>query len=217
MPTLHIHADESGDLKFTRGGSRHFTFAAAWTYDPAPLATELTNLRFSHLRNGDDIERFHANQDRDWLRRQVVTKLTAFDNWSFAAIVVDKSKLHPTLQDPRRFYPRFLPMVLRFVLRGRVEPGTDRILIYTDTLPISGKKKAVEKAIHQWCALDVPEEITFRIYHHSAASNAWLQVVDYCAWAVHRKYEHNNMTYYELLRSRLAAQELYLWPSVVYR
>ena len=102
MPTLHIHADESGDLKFTRGGSRHFTFAAAWTYDPAPLATEVTSLRFSHLRNGDDIERFHANQDRDWLRRQVVAKLIAFDNWSFAAIVVDKSKLHPTLQDPIR-------------------------------------------------------------------------------------------------------------------
>lgn len=65
MPTLHIHADESGDLKFTRGGRRHFTFTAACGLRPGPLTTALTNLRFSQLGNGDDIERFHAHQDRE--------------------------------------------------------------------------------------------------------------------------------------------------------
>ncbi|HEX7051725.1 MAG TPA: DUF3800 domain-containing protein [Longimicrobiales bacterium] len=212
MPTLHIHADESGDLRFDSRGSRFYTFAAAWTYDPAPLARELIDLRFSLLREGENIERFHANPDRNWLRRRVVDTITAHDRWSCAAVVVDKGKLYTPLQDPIRFYPKFLPMVLRFVLRGRVAPDTHRVLIYTDLIPLNKKKKAIEKAIHQWCALDVPRDVIFHIYHHASASNAWLQVADYCSWAVHRKHEYGNTTYYDAIQPHLAAPELFLWP-----
>ena len=211
MPTIHIHADESGDLRFDRAGSRYFTFAAAWTYDPAPLAASLQELRFSLLRDGNNLERFHAANDRPWCRNAVFRELTARQDWNFAALVVDKGRLFSDFRDPLRFYPRFMPAVLTFILKGRLRPRTDRILIYTDRLPVERKKKAVEKAIHQSCVSCVKDGIRFHMYHHDSASNAWLQVADYCCWAVHRKYEHHDSTYYDQLRSHLAAPELYLW------
>lgn len=118
MATVHIHADESGDLRFDQAGSRHFTFAAVWTYDPRPLADRLRSLRFGMLRDGENLERFHAKNDRYWCRRCVIDEMVAETGWSFAAVVVNKSRLYSALQDPLRFYPKFMAMVLAFVLKG---------------------------------------------------------------------------------------------------
>ena len=38
VATLHIALDEAGNLNFSPRGSKYYVFAAAWTYDPAPLA-----------------------------------------------------------------------------------------------------------------------------------------------------------------------------------
>jgi hypothetical protein len=44
--------DESGNLTFKPTGSKYYVFTAAWTYDPAPLANDLTGLRFALLKQG---------------------------------------------------------------------------------------------------------------------------------------------------------------------
>ena len=72
MPTLHVHLDESGNLSFTPNGTKHFIFAAAWTYDPRPLADELTALRFRLLKSGVDVHTFHAAEDQQRNRDAVV-------------------------------------------------------------------------------------------------------------------------------------------------
>lgn len=64
MPTLHIHLDEAGNLEFSPKGSRYFVFAASWTYEPEALAAALTQLRFSLLRDGHDLDSFHATEDK---------------------------------------------------------------------------------------------------------------------------------------------------------
>lgn len=45
-------------------------------------------------------------------------------------------------------------------------------------------------------------------YHHKKESNAWIQVADYCSWAVFRKWEGGDPRTYNQLQSRLAAPEL---------
>ena len=212
MPTIHIHADESGDLRFDGGGSRYFVCAAAWTYEPVALADRLRALRFSLLRDGENLERFHASDDRAWCREKVIEALTAEDRWRFAALVVDKERIYHHLRDPLKFYPRFLPMVLAFVLQGRLAPGTDRVLIYTDRIPVQRRRRAVEKAIQRSCKQALDDGIAFRMYHHASASNNWLQVADYCSWTVYRKYSADDRSYYDRWRRHMASSELYLWP-----
>ncbi|MGH7567789.1 MAG: hypothetical protein ACREL9_02290, partial [Gemmatimonadales bacterium] len=75
MPTLHVHLDESGDLTFKPAGTRFYVFTAAWTYDPAPLAGALSALRFSLLKQGHDLHRFHATADKQVNRNAVVAAL----------------------------------------------------------------------------------------------------------------------------------------------
>lgn len=208
MPTLHIALDESGDLNFSPSGSRYYIFAAAWTYDPAPFAHALTELRFSLLKQGHDLVAFHATEDRQAHRDAVVDILAGTDHWRFAAIVVDKPKVHPTLREPEKFYPRFALMVLRFILRGRLYPQADRVLIFTDSLPVKRRRETAEKAIKTACRAELLDTMPFYSYHHHRASNCWIQAADYCSWAIYRKSQSGDARTCVRLQPRLARPEL---------
>lgn len=208
MATLHISLDESGDFTFSPRGTRYFTFAATWTYDPLPLAQDITSLRISLLKSGMDISSFHASADKQSVRNSVMEVLNTHTNWYFAAIVVEKSKVYPHLYDPRRFYPEFAAKVMRFILRYRVTEDTETILFFTDTLPINKRREGVEKAIKSVCRSEIRRDIQFHSFHHERASNAWIQVADYCSWAIFRKWEHNDDRAYRQINGRMQASEL---------
>jgi hypothetical protein len=210
MPALHVHFDESGDWSFTPKGSRYLILAVAWTYDPEPLAQALTRLRFDLVRQGKNIDRFHAAEDEQATRNRVVQAIVADKTWSFAAAVMEKRKINPTLREPQRFYPTFTGALLRFVLRSRLRPNTDRVLVYADTLPLPrAKHEGVLKAIKTTCARELaPSGAAHHVFSHSSGSNKWLQVVDYCCWSMSRKWERADLRTYAQLQPRLAAVEL---------
>jgi hypothetical protein len=210
LSTLHIHTDESGNFDFSPKGSRYYVFAAAWTYHPAALAANLSALRLEQIKagHGEFLSSFHACEDSPWLRDRVISVLLSHTPWSFAAIVVEKAKVNPSIYDPQHFYPKFLTMVLRFILRGRVRPGTSQILIYADTLPMVRKQAtSVQVAIKSSCQRE-QTNIPFHVLNHRRESNAWLQVADYCCWSVCRKWEHGNTDAYDRLKVKLSATEI---------
>lgn len=150
--TLHIHLDESGDLVFSPNGTRFYVFAAVWTYDPAPLASDLVALRFRLLKQGLNIERFHATDDHPATRDSVIQRLVHYPAWRFAAIVIEKRKVPPGDQEPRwRFYSRFACVPVRFILRSPVRAKANKVLIYTDRLPQEVHRESTEKAIKKAC------------------------------------------------------------------
>ena len=100
-------------------------------------------------------------------------------------------------------------MVLRFIFRGRVRHDTSQVLVYTDTLPFNKKQArgAVEVAIKKSCRDDLGDR-PFHVFNHRLESNAWLQVADYCTWAIQRKWENLDDSSYRRLVPRLAATEI---------
>lgn len=206
MSTLHIHLDESGDFRFTPKGSKYYVFAAVWTFHPQELATSVTNLRFSLLKQGYNLPCFHAAPDQQRNRDAMVNNICAFSDWYWVAVVVDKHKVNPIIREPHKFYPKFAAMPLRFILKGRKQDAS-KVLIYTDTLPVQNQKESVEKAIKTVCREEL-SGIDFHTYHHPTTSNVWLQVADYCAWATQRKWRDGDTRTYEKLANNLAQPEL---------
>jgi hypothetical protein len=175
-----------------------------------PLAVKLNALRFNLIKQGHGLDLccFHACDDPPLRRQSVIDLIRLHPSWNFASLVVDKPRLNPSLYEPQDFYPKFLTMVLNFVLRGRVKPETNQILIYTDTLPFTKKQAAaVESAIKKSCRAEIPT-IPFHILHHRIESNYWIQIADYCCWSVCRKWEHGDNDAYNRLRHKLAAIEI---------
>jgi hypothetical protein len=212
MPTLHIHVDESGEFNFNPAGSRYYIFTATWTYDPIPLSAQLTQLRYSIVKagHGASLSAFHACNDPAPRRELVIEAMLKHAQWNFASIVIEKRKVNPVIRDPEKFYPKFLAMLLRFIFRGRIRPGTHKVIIYTDTLPFPNKKKTteVEIAIKTSCRKDLPPIISFEVCNHRRDSNPWIQATDYCSWAICKKWEHGNPDVYNRLKIRMALPEL---------
>lgn len=213
MASLHIHLDESGNFDFSPRGTRYYIFTTAWTYEPLPLAHELTALRFSLIKAGHNSETlscFHACDDPLRIRERVIDMLLTRKTWWFASIVVDKCRVNPSIREPLKFYPKFLSMLLKFVLRGRVRTDTSQVLIYTDTLPLRTKQETAAAliAIKSSCQNDMRRKIPFQVCNHRRESNAWLQVADYCSWSVCRKWERTDDSTYLRLGPRLAATEI---------
>lgn len=216
MTTLHIHVDESGDFDFSPKGSQYYLFTTAWTYNPAPMAAALNALRFQLIKDGhfrpnvlEDLAGFHACDDPRPRREAVIGVLRNHLDWNFASIVVQKNRVNPAIYDPGDFYPKFLAMVIKFILRGRVRPRTNQVLIYTETLPM--RTRAMKAAVNQTLKASCQRELNgkpFKIMHHVSESNYWLQVVDYCSWSVCRKWESHDTWAYDLLHPRIAATEI---------
>ena len=207
MPTLHVHLDESGDFNFSSSGSRFYTFAIAWTFEPAALAQAVTSLRFSLIKTGRDIESFHAAEDRQHHRNLFVQTILGFNDWRFAALVVEKAKVNPSIRAPEQFYPKFLASMLRFIFRGSIRESASSLIAFTDTLPINRNREAVVKAIKESCRMELGS-IPFEILHHRRESNVWIQVADYCSWSVFRKWQSGDLRTYEQIQARLQAPEL---------
>lgn len=218
VSTLHIHLDESGDFNFYRGkdASIYYIFAVTWTYEPQPLANQLTLLRFRFLREGIDISKFHAaddNKKNRSVRDTVVQYLVGSKGWRYCAVVVEKPKVDPFFHkhtNRANFYSSYALMPLLFIFRGGVRADTQRVLIYTDRLPPFKREdqRFVTSAIKRAAHRELSPKITFHIYHHSSESNAWLQVTDYCCWAVHRKWEIGDREMYDGLLSHLSKPEI---------
>lgn len=212
MPTLHIHVDESGEFNFSPSGSRYYIFTAVWTYDPVPLAADLTNLRYSIIKagHGPNLSAFHACEDPVPRRELVIATMLRHSQWNFASIVINKRHINPAIREPDTFYPKFMAYILKFIFKGRIHPHTPKVLIYTDTLPFPNKKKstAVEIAIKSACRKDLPPTISFEVCNHRRESNPWIQVADYCCWSVCRKWEHGSTDAYDRFKVKLAATEI---------
>jgi hypothetical protein len=171
------------------------------------LARDLTALRYTLVKAGVDIDSFHACEDLQATRDAVVALVRKHTDWHFASIVIGKPKLNPAIRDQAAFYPKFASMVLRFVFKGRIRPDTSQVLIHTDTLPVGKQRAAVEASIKKAAHADLGG-VPFCTFHHARASNAWLQVADYCSWAVYRRWEKKDDRTYLQLWPFLAKTEL---------
>ena len=132
----------SARLDLSPKGTRYYVFAVTWTYAPSRLATTLTNLRFGLNKAGYDLCEFHAPPDPPPRRTLVLNAMQADPDWKYAAVVVEKPKVHPSIRDPQHFYPKFARMPLNLVLEFRIRPGTSQAMIYTGRMPVSGQPRA---------------------------------------------------------------------------
>lgn len=206
--TLHIFIDEAGNPGFTDKARHGFlVFAVAWTYEPKFLSDRLTALRFRLLKEGQDLYQFHAGEDHDPRRQEALRTITAHRDWTFVACVIAKEKVIALERPISILYPKYLSIPLRYVLRVATKPITKKIIICTDNLPGKSDHKPTHAAIKRELGRELDPEIRYHLYHHPIVSNAGLQVADYCAWAVRRKWEDGKTDYYDQLKQHLALPE----------
>jgi hypothetical protein len=202
MPYLFV--DESGDFDFGSTGSRYFIFGVLSTPNPEALTTSLTALRYELLHGGQEIECFHATDDRQVVRDRVFQVLRKCAPFDLDFLVIEKAAIPEDEREPTRFYPRFGHALVETVLT-RYAGNRDRIIVITDRIPLKRHRNAVEKAFKIAIRQTLGDR-AFTIAHHASAAHGALQAADYCLWAVQRKWKTGDERSYGLVADLIRSE-----------
>jgi len=206
--TLYLFIDEAGNFDFSVRGTKYFVLTCLIEERPFPSYDRLRTLRYDLLEEGTNIEYFHCAEDRQSVRNQVFSIIRDnLDHVDLCSMIVQKNKTNPSLREASRFYTKTFRMLMKWVIEKHVHgKGYERVILFTDVMPVAKKRKAMEKGVKMELAAILREGVEYRIYHHQSKSNLNLQVVDYCNWAIYRKWVKGDERSYDVIRRSIDAE-----------
>jgi len=204
---LYVFLDESGNFDFSRGGTKYFVLTSLSKERPFAAYQELAELKYDLIEKGEGLEYFHASENQQHIRDAVFEIIqTHMGGIRLDSVVVEKRKLWPAWRAPEKFYARMLGYLLRHLLDKCEADKYQQVVVITDRLPLNKKRGAVEKSIKKTLAEMLPGGVRYRLLHHDAKSNFDLQIVDYCCWAIYRKWDTRDERSYNLISSVIASE-----------
>lgn len=207
METLYIFLDEGGNLDFSPTGTPYFTLTSVTCRRPFTLNTQLDSYKYDLIEFGKDKQYFHCSEDNRHIREGVFSRIaTRLPDMKLDSLIVEKRKTGPALREERRFYPEMLGYLLRYIIRRESGDHIEEIVVITDEIPLKNKRQAVEKAVKQTLSHMLPDEVVYRVLHHSSRAHYGLQVADYCNWAIYRKWMTDDRAHYNQIRSAIASE-----------
>jgi Protein of unknown function (DUF3800) len=204
---LYVFLDEAGNLSFDLNGTRYFSLTSITLERPFYIYQPLADLKYDLMEAGLEIEYFHASEDAQQVRDKVFQIIGIYISaFRIDSLIIEKRKTGPALQTDEKFYPKMVGYLLRYVLEHVPLNDFSHVFIITDRIPLARKKKAIEKAIKTVLAEMLPEGANYRIFHHDSKSNFCLQMVDYCNWAIYRKWDRQDMRSYVLIQKAIKSE-----------
>lgn len=204
---IYLFLDEGGNLDFSPSGTKFFTLTTIAAERPFALYAPLSNLRYDLLEEACEFEYFHATEDKQIVRDRVFKVIQ--DNLAglrIDSLVVEKSKTGPALREMEEFYPRMMGYLLRFLFEREFLKGFDEVIVITDSIPMNNKRRAIERAVKTTLARMLPSGVTYRVHHYASKTSRYLQVADYCNWAIYRKWENKDLRSYNLIAGAIKSE-----------
>jgi hypothetical protein len=208
-----VFIDESGDLGFSLRSSKHFAVVALVSPDPTtleriPKRVRRRKLRKS-LRRKPELKFHNSNPD---VRRLVLRMIAEVTGTRIFCVIVEKRRsLDPPYPDSIELYQHACGTLLRGVLRSERIDGDLQVVLDARR----GNRKAdidldlhLRSEIASECrslGLIPPDRI--RMSRYDSHSSGGLQVVDFVAGAVRRKYEEGDDSYYRIVLQLIALEK----------
>lgn len=208
---LYIFLDEGGDFNFSDKGSEYFTISSFTTWrDWSEVYSKFEQQKYDLLEYGINQEKFHCCEDNPHVRNNIFNILNNYFNDSISridSIIAEKRKTGPALQEEKQFYSRLLGYLLRHIFEQINKTLISEVIVITDSLPINKKKGIFKKEIKAALKEKLKDTgIKFRIYHHPSNTHYGLQIIDYCNWAIFRKWEKNQNNYYNIIKKNVKSE-----------
>lgn len=210
----YIFLDESGDLGFNfkkKGTSKVFIITCLFIENKRPLEKIVRKIH-SELQKKykRKLGVLHAVKEKPITRQRLLRRLAEID-CSIITIYFNKLKVYTKLQDEKQvLYNYVTNILLDRIYTKKLVPIKDKIILIAS-------KRETNKFLNE----------NFRTYLNNQAKNKHkidmevliktpseeksLQAVDFACWAVFRKYEKEDDSYYNLIKSKIV-EEAPLFP-----
>ena len=147
---------------------------------------------------------FHATEDQQDVRNRVFDCLRSFD-FRVDTTVLEKAKAKPEVRRSQSsFYKLAWYLHLKYVA-PRITRQEDGLLIVAAKIGTHKDRTtfsdAVSEVVAQACA-----GVAYRPAFWASVSDPFLWVVDYCSWAIQRKWERGDGRSYDLIKDRIKSE-----------
>jgi len=204
MSRAYIFSDEAGCFVFQKNGraSKYFIVCTVTMAD-CNIGTGLSELRrdmiWRKMPVKDDM--FHCTEDKQIVRDEVFGYIQQCD-FKIDATILEKSKAQPQVRrSQERFYQ--YAWYYHFKNQGKaILRGHDEAFI---TAAAIGTKKG--QAVYTNAVNDVMQQtirgVEWATSFPASKSEPCLQIADYCAWAIQRKWERGCTRSYDLIQDKM--------------
>jgi hypothetical protein len=215
MSRLFIFADEAGCFTFNRNQnvSKYFILCTVVLED-CRVGTDLLDLRRQLAWDGQHElgDYFHASTDKQSVRDEVY-KVIAKHDFSIQATIMEKSKGQPQVVATKpTFYKYGFYFHFKFGVTSQIR-GKPEALVTTASLGQKKEKASFQSAVGDvmWQTKAVKE---WKADFMPCQADPCLQVADYCAWAIQRKWESagKDVRSYNLISPKIT-YEFDLWAK----
>ena len=203
MSRLHVFADESGTFDFRRGPNiSRFYIVCTVTMPSCDAGTDLLTLRRQLAWDGLSLgDYFYATTDTQAVRDHVFAAICKHD-FRIQATIMEKSKAQPEIRKTHaRFYQHAWYRHFQFGMSGSIRACSEMHI----TAASVGTKKG--QVAFTDAVRDVLRQTVGKRSHRASfwpcGTDPCLQLADYCAWAIQRKWESNDTRSYDLIKDRI--------------
>lgn len=184
--------------------SRYF-IATTVSMASCAVGHELTELRRELAWGGHELgEYFHAAHDKQAVRDEVY-KLICKHDFRIQATILEKSKAQPQVRKDRpRFYQYAWYYHFKHMAPKTVGDAAE-LMIVTASFGSKKEKSSFNGAVTDVLRQTLPS-VKYAANFCPAAADPCLSVVDYCAWAIQRKWEspeQRDKRSYDLIADRI--------------
>ncbi len=195
MKSLFIFIDESGNFDFSPKGTKYFVLSAVSTLNP--LGKEiLEEIKYDLMENGNDLEYFHAAEDKQSVRDLVYSFIENMKDIEIDSVIAQKNKTNPSLyisekkkktKKGGKLYTIALRTLLRYIFCRYDNPvKVGQLVIVLSSIFDVNKRELIKKIIKIY--LKQTFSNPFYLYFHESRSDKNTQIADYCCWAIYRKW-----------------------------
>jgi hypothetical protein len=217
--TLFIFLDESGNLDFSKNGTRFWSMTALCTYEPVQGREMLWDLMYTLAHQGTEIEYFHATEDTQEIRNEVFKRiLTLPDSYEVHSILADKPKAHPSLyrktvtrrgktasqKDEAPFYGLISRTVLKYIFRRARFSRAECIVVILSSIFDGEKRAAITSSLKTYLKNECQKP--FHLYFRANKADINCQIADYLGWAVARFWEKGDNRSLALVKHKINTQ-----------
>jgi len=200
--------DESGDLGFDfgkQGTSSYFLVTFLFTGKKRPIEKCVKKVHSGLRKKYKKIGVLHAYKEEPVTRRRLLSCLAEKD-CKIMTILLNKRKVYTRLQNEKAVLYNYVTNILL----DRI--FTKRLLPSSGKVEIVASRRETNRFLNQnfqsylSSQLVRNHDVEVRILIRTPFQEKALQAVDFVSWAIFRKYEHGDETYYSIIRGKIVEE-----------
>ena len=205
----YIFLDESGDLGFApkKKNSKYFVVTVLATLDKKPIEKVIKKVHVSLKKKVKRLSGgiLHCYKEKPATRKRLLKLLNTRD-CVVLAIYLNKAKVYTKLREEKHVLYNYVTNILldRIMTKKLIDQKLGILLIAarreTNKFLNENFKDYLDKQIKNKHGLKIKIELK------TPAQEKSLQAVDFASWAIFRKYERGDDSYYNLIKSRIVEE-----------